>query len=436
MIPARFDHFRNILIISILSILTSTVANAQTITIQETMPASNAVLTLTQHTAVTMFVKNNYSVLIDKYNVSKASASMIQAGAYPNPTLYGNNTQMEISNGQILDNNIVRAIGLNETFKLGGKRELSMDIASHSLDAANYIHKDTTRTLLINFISLYYQCVIDKAAADQGKTNLDYFAKIMEIEENRKKYGAISDLEYFRLITQQTDYYSAYYNAQTQYNNDIKNLKTALRIDNDIDVTPGISIEEVLDYKPDLAEFKKAALNRYNIQALKKQLEADKKNLDYQNAQNIPDITAGLEYDTTGTTADGRRMPPMFGATLSLNLPIFDRNTGGISSAEYAIKQDELALANATMSANTEVEQAYDNFITSQTIFNEYHKRDMEIERMHENVKQSYASKGSLLYLLDFERTYKIFSDSYRTAYYNLMLKKALLDLYTGGIML
>lgn len=400
--------------------------------------SSSGVLVLTQHEAVTLFVQNNYNVLIDKYNVAKASSSMIQAGAYPNPNLYGNNTQMEMNNGQILDNNLVRSIGLNETFKLGGKRELSMDAASHSLDAAIYSHRDNTRTMLINFISLYYQCVIDKEALNQSKANMDYFSKIMEISESKKQYGALSDLEYFRLITQGTDYFSAYENAQTQYVNDIKSLKNALRItgDQEIDVTPGISIQEILDYKPDVAKLEEVAQKRYNIVALQKQIEADKKNLEYQQALNIPDLTAGVEYDTTGTTADGRRLPPMFGFTASLNLPVFDRNAGGIGNAEYTLKQDELALQNAILNANTEVEQAYDNFITSQTVFRKYYERGQEIEKIHENVKRSYANKGSLMYLLDFERTYKIFSDSYRVAHLSMMQKKALLDLYIGGIML
>lgn len=403
-----------------------------------TQSASSSVIVLTQHDAVTLFVQNNYNVLIDKYNVAKASSSLIQAGAYPNPNLYGNSLQLEANNGQILDNNVANAIGINEVFKFGGKRELSMDAASHSLDAAIYNHRDTTRTLLINFISLYYQCVIDKEALNQSKANMDYFSKVMEASEGRKEYGALPDLEYFRMITQDTDYFSAYENAQTQYINDLKSLKNALRItgDQEIDVTPGISIQEVLDYKPDVTKLEEAAQKRYNIVALKKQIEADKKNLEYQQALNIPDLTAGVEYDTTGTTADGRRLPPMFGFTASLNLPIFDRNAGGIGNAEYTLKQDELALQNAIFNANTEVEQAYDNFITSQTVFKKYYERGQEIEKIHENVKKSYANKGSLMYLLDFERTYKIFSDSYRAAYLGMMQKKALLDLYIGGIIL
>lgn len=392
-------------------------------------------LILSQHEAVSLFIENNYTVAIDRYNVAKAGAGYIQAGAYPNPNLYVNNTQLEFVNGQISDANLVRAIGVSQLFRLGGKRELSMESASETASATLYGHKDNIRTLLLSFIPLYYQCVIDKAAMDQGKADLDYFNKIMEITETRKKIGSISDLEYLGAIAQQLTYSGAYQNAVTQYSNDIRSLKTALRLgdEREVDVLPEESIDQLLSYQPDLQQMKQASLNRYSILALKKQIGADRLNLNYQNSQNVPDIGAAVEYDTVGTDVNGRRLPSLFGINFNLNIPIFDRNVGGVSTAEYTLKQDELALANATTTANTEVEQAYNNFVTSQSIFKEYYARQPEIERMHEKIKGTYVS-GSLLYLINFEHTYKLFRDSYRTAFYNLMLKKALLDLYVGGI--
>ncbi|MGC8650464.1 MAG: TolC family protein, partial [Hydrogenobaculum sp.] len=68
-------------------------------------------LELTPAQAVSIFIHNNYNVLIDKYNIDKAYANYLESKAHTNPTVYMSSTQHEIRNGELRSRDSTSNIG-------------------------------------------------------------------------------------------------------------------------------------------------------------------------------------------------------------------------------------------------------------------------------------------------------------------------------------
>lgn len=392
------------------------------------------ILKLTPSQAVSIFIHNNYNVLIDKYNIDKAYANYLESKAHTNPTIYMSSVQHEIRGAQFRSADSTSNIGISKLFRMGGKRSLNMKLNFEAYKSMVFTHDDNVRNLVIGLMSLYYGVVIDKIALKQAKYDLDNYDKILKIAKYQKDYGFISNLDYFKLSVYRVNLQSAVYQARAQYKNDLKQFMTLLRIKKPVELQEGYPISFLLNETPNLKKYEKLALNRFDIRAAKYQLLSDMYNLKFQKAQNIPDLNLSFEIDTIGTTADNRRYPFMVGAGLSFNLPIFDRNVGGILNAAYSIKQDKLAIKNLENTAKTQVYQAYQNFLSSQKTFGAYVQKRKEIEKILDISQKSFALRGiSVLDLLDAERTYEDFMASYRQALYQLMLNRTLLDLYSKG---
>ncbi len=391
-------------------------------------------LVLTPAKAVSIFIHNNYNVLIDKYNIDKAYANYLEARAHTNPSIYINSVQHEIRNFELRSKDSTSAIGISKLFRMGGKRSLNMKLNFALYKSSIYAHDDNTRNLVIGLMSLYYQVLIDKIALRQAKDDLENYDKVLKIAKYQRDYGFISNLDYFKLSVYRVNLQSAVYQAKAQYENDLKELKTLLRVKGTIDVKGGYPVAFLLNEKPDLKKYEELALNRFDIKAAKYQLQSDMYNLKFQKAQNIPDLTFNFEIDTVGIDSEGRRYPFMVGAGLSFPLPILDRNVGGILNAAYSIKQDKLMIKNLEDTAKTQVYQAYQNFLSAQKTFRAYVEKRKEIEKILDISQKSFALRGiSVLDLLDAERTYKDFMASYRNALYQVMLNRTLLDLYSRG---
>jgi cobalt-zinc-cadmium efflux system outer membrane protein len=123
------------------------------------------------------------------------------------------------------------------------------------------------------------------------------------------------------------------------------------------------------------------------------------------------DLDGNLSYSHTGP---GNTM----GVGAAINLPIHDRNQGNIAHSQIAVRQAVEAEAAARFAAVTDVVNAYAALETNEKIVNLYEsgyldqaRRSLEITTY---VYQHGA--GTLLDLLDAERTYRSTELAYRDA--------------------
>jgi len=123
------------------------------------------------------------------------------------------------------------------------------------------------------------------------------------------------------------------------------------------------------------------------------------------------DITGGLEYDRAGPLN-------AIGFSISVDIPIHDRNQGNIAHSKIAVRQAAETEAYATSTVLTDVVNAHAGFQTSEKVVSLYQsgyldqaKQSLEISTyVYEN------GNGTLLDLLDAERTYRATQLAFRQA--------------------
>ncbi|OAV84578.1 hypothetical protein PTTG_31178, partial [Puccinia triticina 1-1 BBBD Race 1] len=108
-----------------------------------------------------------------------------------------------------------------------------------------------------------------------------------------------------------------------------------------------------------------AAARQNNPEYLLEQtnLTYQEQNLRYQRALRLPDLTTGIEYDKANSY-----VPNFVGLTLSLPLPVFNRNQGNIAAAGFAIKQQEASVGAADQRLVADVQNAVQQWQISQQL--------------------------------------------------------------------
>src|SRR5665213_280206 len=119
-------------------------------------------LAITLNDAEEQFVKNNFALLAQKFNVDASKALVRQAGLFNNPNIYFENSVynpykttgskvLPMDNGKYFGD--VHSMGetliqYNWLFSVAGKRNKSVKVAKAQADVAQYQFDDLMRTLL------------------------------------------------------------------------------------------------------------------------------------------------------------------------------------------------------------------------------------------------------------------------------------------------
>ena len=170
--------------------------------------------------------------------------------------------------------------------------------------------------------------------------------------------------------------------------------------------------------------------NRYDLLALQKQSEAARYGISLAKASRIPDVTVGAEYDNFGTNNRAR-----FGAAVSLPLPLFNRNQGGILRRNAEFSQIQEQVRKLERQIISDIRQALNNYDGSLKIFDSYKTRRQEMEGLLNKSEEAFSLGGiTVLDLLDTRKTYRDFITKYNQTLIQALLNEELLKIYTGEI--
>ncbi len=118
----------------------------------------------------------------------------------------------------------------------------------------------------------------------------------------------------------------------------------------------------------------------------------------------VPDLTVGLVYDR-----ENDYIPDYKGLTLGFDIPVFNRNQGGIAQAKDYIQASQLQLQSKQDSVRHEVQTAYRKTLEADRVYNSFPRSfagdySTEITGVLENFKKRNIS---MLQFLDFYDSYK-----------------------------
>lgn len=168
----------------------------------------------------------------------------------------------------------------------------------------------------------------------------------------------------------------------------------------------------------------KALNNRADILALKKEIDVSKYAIDAAKKERIPEFDIFFGYGTNAEVKNELAPAPKFNGFevgVSIPIPIFDNNKGGIKEAEVQKRQAELRYMEAEMQIKSEVVTAYNNYITSDK------KRNLFRAGLIKNAKDAldqkreeyFKGKIHLIEVLDAQRSYDDVLASFYSAIYD-----------------
>src|SRR5580704_8820225 len=303
------------------------------------------------------FEAANPTLRAGQIGIDESRAQEITAYLRPNPTAGLLADQIDPFNGGPPHGTFayLLAVGsVNYLHERQHKRELRLGSAQDATKIAVSDQADLERTLLFNVRMAFIQALQGKAVFSLAKENLDYYDRLLGVNRERYKLGAIAQVDLDRLELQRVQYESDLQTADV-------NLRTAkiqlLALLNDrtpIDQFDVIGSFDFAEQLPLLDEVRRIAVDtRPDLKAALQSV--DKARTDHQLA-----VANGSTDPTFGF--DVGRNPPIdqyIGFNVSFPLRIFDRNQGEKLRTQLNIERNQRLVDASQAQVFSDVDSAY-----------------------------------------------------------------------------
>jgi cobalt-zinc-cadmium efflux system outer membrane protein len=385
---------------------------------------------ITLDRALELFYRNNFDIIIHKYEVDKATAEVVGARLLSNPSVSFDYTDIQFGRGGIfIGDNTQWTVRLDQLIEIGGKRGLRKGVAASNLEASRFGHQDLIRNLLIGFYSLFNDLVLDDLNVSFVREEIENLDKVLAVSDRRYAAGFLTLIDHEKLKLSRLELENELTRLENQSANDLELFRVLLGSSE-----PLKPFEPPL--KPDFVDYDVEALihtanqNRHDLLALEKQVGAAQYAVRLARAAAKPNLTVGVEYDSLGPGHD-----PAFGVGVGLDLPLFNRNQKDILLSKSQLGQLQAQLEKTRRQIDAEVRQGLNNYRSAFKVFDSYRSRERELKELLSKSRQAFSLGGiTVLDLMDTEKTYRDFMLKYHQALVQCRLDQELLKVYTGGI--
>ena len=244
--------------------------------------------------------------------------------------------------------------------------------------------------------------------------------------------GYISGVDLIRIRLQVVDFAGQVILSTQEITGALTDLRTVLGVPptTKLDLTTELEYHRV---EPNLNILHQFALeNRPDIRAkrlIRSQRESD---LKLARAYRYPDPSVGPGMTIQGPT--GPDNPQQYILALTMPLPVFNRNQGGIVQAEVGAQTAEADLRKTLLQVQNQVELSYRNLIQSRQLVEVFQAGILEDARDSFSIIEKAYEKGgaTILDLLDAARTSRTIQTNYIDALFTYQRNLFLLESAVG----
>src|SRR5579862_8009599 len=294
------------------------------------------------------------------------------------------------------------------------KRELRKESAEDATKITVSGQSDLERNLIFNLRSAFVQTLQGKAVLDLAKENLSYYDRLLDVNRERYKAGAIAQVDLDRLELQRVQYESDLQTAEV-------NLRTAkiqlLALMNDRTPVEQFDVTGPFDFSHQITpldDVRQRALDtRPDLRAALESVDKAKTDHRLAVANGSTDPTFGFDVG---------RNPPIdqyIGFSVSVPLRIFDRNQGEKLRTQLDIDRSEKLMEAARAQVFSDVDSAYATVTSTVVLLQPYKDRYLQqASRIRDTIAFSYEhGAASLLDFLNAQADYR----SVQVNYLNLV---------------
>ncbi|WP_285412434.1 TolC family protein [Variovorax sp. efr-133-TYG-130] len=356
---------------------------------------------LTLRSAVAMALRANPGLAAASREQDATEAAIVQAGAWPNPTL---DAQLE----DLRRDNRTTTLQLSQPIELGGKRSARVTAAERARDQAASALAGRRAEIRAATVTAFFDVLTAQERLRLAQDSVGLAQTATRATTNRVAAGKVSPLEETRARVAEAGMRVELLQAEGTLRSARQQL-AALWGNSDPRFT---QVEGAVDQLPAMAASQdmgvRIAAAPVVVQA-RLEVERRKALSDLEQAKRIPDVTVSLGAKrvpaSDGEAGGSRRNQVVVG--LSVPLPIFDTNRGNVAEALSREEKARDDLAAAELQLGTEVAQATERLrsarATAQTL---QHDALPGAETAYKAATKGFElGKFSFLEALDAQRT-------------------------------
>lgn len=386
--------------------------------------------------AVQFALQNNGDLKALREERGIREAGKIKASLYPNPVLDLDGATGKLS-GSPSENRA--SVGISQEFLTMGKRGKRMRAAEKELEGFDRQADNAGRLLAEEVKTTFYDVLLAEKRMELAERSIALSRQLLDVTQQRLEAGDIPELEVNLARVEVARSEGRKAGAEQEFSPAKARLFSIMGLPPDEEGRFSGSLEGN-PFTRTLAELKGLAqANRPDVRAL----EAEKAKGDAETAlaqaEQIPNITAGIGYQREETSievggVEGKSRDNLIGLKLSIPIPLFDRNQAGTREAQARKASAENRYLFTRKVVEREVEAAYARLTTAEKSLSIYAK-DI-IPQLEENLKlvQEAYRLGEVGILTVIEEQKKFFevNDSYLTARYARQTALAKLEAAVG----
>lgn len=368
---------------------------------RKTLPPQNPSGVLTLRDALRLALLRNPELKVYSLEIRAREAQALQASLWPNPEV-----EVEVENfgGRGATRGMQAAestLLLSQLIELGGKRKKRTDVARFEGQLAAWDYEAQKLAVFTRVLQAYVDVLAAQEKVALQEELLEVGEKFLETIRQRVKAGRTSPAEAYRAEVELEFTRVELKKARQELRAARKRLvslwgarearfeKVAGNLEQLKPVPPLARLEALLEQNPELARWATERRLQQTVVALEK-------------ANRIPDPSIGLGYRQLNDEAD-----QAFVVGLSLPLPVFDRNQGGIQEALLRQKQVEWNEKAVRTALSAELAEVYSNLTAARNEVEALRERILPgAQEAYNVIREGYQmGKFGFLDVLDAQRT-------------------------------
>jgi len=396
-------------------------------------PAVAPVAHLSIADAVQLALEHNHQLQAQRLTVDISKAGEVTAALKPNPVLTSTFSNYPVFSPSQLTwddiiNNQTLVASYGYLFERGGKRAKRTVVAEDTTTVAIRSTLDSERQLTFETRRSFIAVLLAKSTLNLVREDLKSFSTVVDVNRERFRAGDLAEADFMKIELQRLQFEQDVSGAElalAQARSDLRqnvgfeHLTADFDVDGDLAFTPhAVSLDELMrdaqEARPDLMAAQSSM-----------KLAVDTAALAVGNGAR--DVTGEVEYDHSGSFNG-------IGFGFSFELPFHDRNQGNIASTKVAVRQAAELEAQTRTAVLTDVTNAVNAFHNSEQVLTLFESGYLTRARQSLDITTYVyqGGNGTLLDLLDAERTYRSTELAYRQALAAYMTSVEQINLAVG----
>jgi cobalt-zinc-cadmium efflux system outer membrane protein len=367
--------------------------------------------------AVAIALQRNRDVLATKLDIEAAQIDKIAASVYPNPVFSYTAGNVVVGHGNPQDRGVdpgplsqlVHIVGVSEVIDIWNKRGARIRASERGIEHRRLVVEDALREIAYAVRAAFADLAREQLENDLARTMKSRFDETIRVSGARFRAGEISEAELRKIELEGFRYQNAVIDADTELDLSRQRLAALLGLGSPAELPGSAVMPNESRTAPTLVALVTHALqDRPDLRAATQGRELAGATLESAKRDAYPDVSLGVAFTHSDFQVSGDN-PNAVALTLTLPLPVFDRNQANIARSHNDAKRFENDIARLEIQIRQEVAQSVRKLERASSLLDIYETGGMldRADKALRVAESSYrAGSISLLELLEAQRTY------------------------------